>query len=100
MRRRIASTRASAVETMDALAQRIPDGAYLEKLAIDGDQLTLIGLSNEAAALVGRLEGAAQWDAPALAGALQQDPRTRMDRFTLMAKLRSDAAKEPARAAR
>ncbi|GAB1408522.1 PilN domain-containing protein [Thermomonas brevis] len=92
--------RASAVETMDALAQRIPDGAYLEKLAIDGDQLTLIGLSNEAAALVGRLEGAAQWDAPALAGALQQDPRTRMDRFTLMAKLRSDAAKEPARAAR
>lgn len=80
--------RPSAVEVMDALAQRLPDGTYLEKLAIDGDQLTLIGLSNQAAALVGKLEGAPQWSAPALSGALQQDPRTRMDRFTLVAQLR------------
>ena len=88
--------RASAVEVIDALSTRLPDGAYLEKLAIEGEQLTLIGLSNEAAALVGRLEGAAQWEAPALAGALQQDPRTRMDRFTLVAKLRGAAVKEAA----
>ncbi|MFZ5607885.1 MAG: PilN domain-containing protein [Pseudomonadota bacterium] len=83
--------RPSAVEVMDALAQRLPDGTYLEKLAIDGDQLTLIGLSSQAAALVGRLEGAPQWSAPALSGALQQDPRTRMDRFTLVAQLRRQA---------
>jgi len=80
--------RPSVVEVMDALAQRLPDGTYLEKLSIDGDQLTLIGLSNQAAALVGKLEGAPQWNAPALSGALQQDPRTRMDRFTLVAQLR------------
>ena len=80
--------RAPTVEVMDALASRIPDGAYLEKLAIEGQQLTLIGLSNEAAALVGRLEGVSALEAPALAGALQQDPRTRMDRFTLVAQLR------------
>lgn len=79
--------RASSVEVMDALAQRLPEGTYLEKLAIDGDQLTLIGLSNQAAALVGKLEGAPQWTSPALSGALQQDPRTRMDRFTLVAQL-------------
>lgn len=84
--------RPSAVEVMDALAQRLPDGTFLEKLAIDGDQLTLIGLSNQAAALVGKLEGAPQWRAPALSGALQQDPRTRMDRFTLVAQLRSAPA--------
>ncbi|WP_240125500.1 PilN domain-containing protein [Thermomonas alba] len=83
--------RPSAVEVMDALAQRLPDGTYLEKLAIDGDQLTLIGLSNQAAALVGKLEGAPQWSAPALSGALQQDSRTRMDRFTLVAQLRRQA---------
>lgn len=77
----------SVVEVMDALAQRLPDGTSLEKLAIDGDQLTLIGLSNQAAALVGMLEGAPQWTSPALSGPLQQDPRTRMDRFTLVAKL-------------
>ena len=79
--------RPSAVEIMNTLSQRIPDGAWLEKLAIDGDQLTLIGLSNQAAALVGKLEGAPQWRTPALSGALQQDPRSRMDRFTLIAQL-------------
>ena len=62
---------------------------------IDGDQLNVIGLSSQAAALVGKLEGAPQWTAPALSGALQQDPRTRMDRFTLVAQL---AGKLPATA--
>jgi general secretion pathway protein L len=87
--------RAPVVEVMQALAQRLPDGTYLEKLSIDGDQLNVIGLSSQAAALVGKLEGAPQWTAPALSGALQQDPRTRMDRFTLVAQL---AGKLPATA--
>jgi len=89
------SGRPPTVEVMDALAQRLPDGTYLERLAIDGDQMTLIGLSSQAAALVGKLEGAPQWRAPALSGALQQDPRARMDRFTLVARL---ATAQPAAA--
>ena len=84
--------RPSVVELADELARRLPDGTYLEKLAIDGNQLTLIGLSNQAAALVGKLEGARQWRAPALSGALQQDPRTRSDRFTLIAQLQDAGA--------
>lgn len=88
--------RPPAVEAMDALARRIPDGTYLEKLAIDGDQMTLIGLSNQAAALVGRLEGAPQWQASALSGALQQDPQTRMDRFTLIVQLAGKRPPAPA----
>ena len=92
--------RASTVEVIDALSSRIPDGAYLEKLAIEGQQLTLIGLSKEAAALVGRLEGASAWEAPALSGALQQDPRTRMDRFTLVARLRASNEENERRGAR
>ncbi|MBV2209736.1 MAG: PilN domain-containing protein [Thermomonas sp.] len=91
--------RASAVEVIDALAQRMPDGTYLEKLSIDGDQLTLIGLSNQAAALVGQLEGAPQWSSPALSGPLQQEPRTRMDRFTLVAKLKVATTAAPEEAA-
>jgi general secretion pathway protein L len=83
---------------MDALAQRMPDGTYLERLAIDGDQLTVIGLSSQAAALVGKLEGAPQWRAPALSGALQQDPRARMDRFTLVARLATSQPAAPAAA--
>ncbi len=84
--------RPSSVEVLDALSQRIPDGTYLEKLAIEGDQVTLIGLSNQAAALVGQLEGAPQWSSAALSGALQSDPRTRLDRFTVIAQLPKAAA--------
>lgn len=86
------NARPSVVEVMDELARRLPDGTYLEKISIEGGQLTLIGLSNEAAALVGKLEGARQWRAPALSGALQQDPRTRSDRFTLVAQLNDASA--------
>ena len=100
------NARPSVIELMDELARRLPDGTYLEKVTIEGGQMTLQGLSNQAAAMVGKLEGAKQWRAPALSGALQQDPRTRNDRFTLIAQL-NDAAtdaqtagKESARAAR
>lgn len=84
--------RASAIEVIDALSPRLPDGTYIEKLTIEGEQLTLIGLSNQAAALVGKLGGATQWHDAALSGALQTDPRTRMDRFTVVAQLRGGAA--------
>lgn len=79
--------RPTAVEVVDELTRRLPDNTYLEKLAIEGDRITLIGLSSEASALVGRLEGSKLWRAPALTGALQPDPRTRRDRFTLVAEL-------------
>ncbi|MFC5570486.1 PilN domain-containing protein [Lysobacter yangpyeongensis] len=77
----------TAVEVIDELSRRIPDGTYLEKLAIEDNRLTLIGLSNEAPALIGRLQDSRLWRSPALAGALQTDPTTRKDRFTLTAEL-------------
>ncbi|WP_246022973.1 PilN domain-containing protein [Cognatilysobacter terrigena] len=87
----------TAVEVMDEVSRRLPDGTYLEKLAMEGDRLTLIGLSNEAPSLVNRLEGAPLWHSPALAGALQPDPATNRDRFTLTAELgRESAAKKDA----
>ncbi len=81
---------------MDELARRLPDGTYLEKLSIEGERLLLIGLSNEAAALVGRLEGSPLWRSPALSGALQPDPRSGRDRFTLTAELLAASAAAPA----
>ena len=79
--------RPSAIEVLDELTRRLPDTTYLEKVAIENDRLTLIGLSSEASSLVGRLEGSPLWRAPALTGALQPDPRSGKDRFTLMADL-------------
>ncbi|TDK20629.1 general secretion pathway protein GspL [Luteimonas aestuarii] len=75
----------TTVEVVDELARRLPDNTYLEKLSIEGDRILLIGLSGEASSLVQQLEGSALWRNAALAGALQPDPRTRRDRFTLTA---------------
>jgi general secretion pathway protein L len=79
--------RPTALEVMDDVTRRLPDNTYLEKFAIEGDRLTLIGFSPEASGLVARLQGSPLWRNPALSGALQPDPRTRMDRFTLTAEL-------------
>jgi general secretion pathway protein L len=77
----------TTVEVIDEVARRLPDGTYLEKLSIEGDRILLIGYSSEASALVKQLEGSTLWRNAALAGALQPDPRTRRDRFTLTAEL-------------
>lgn len=77
--------RPSAIEVIDELTRRLPDSTYMEKVAIENDKLTLIGLSSEASSLVQRLEGSPLWRAPALTGALQPDPRSGRDRFTLTA---------------
>lgn len=79
--------RPSAIEVLDELTRRLPDSTYMEKVAIENDKLTLIGLSSEASSLVQRLEGSKLWHAPALTGALQPDPRSGRDRFTLTADL-------------
>lgn len=88
---RTRAQRPTDVEIIDELSRRLPDGTYLEKLAIEDDRLTLIGLSNEAAALVSRMQGSSLWRAPALAGALMPDPASGRDRFTLTAELASGA---------
>lgn len=94
---RARSGRPTNVEILDELSRRLPDNTYLEKLAIEGDQVLLIGLSTEASALVPRLEGSPLWKSPALTGALQPDPRTHRDRFTLTAELaiKPGAGEEP-----
>ena len=49
--------------------------------------MSVTTVSSEAPALVQRLEGSPLWRSPALAGALQPDPRSGRDRFTLTAEL-------------
>ncbi len=81
------AARPTTVEVLDELTRRLPNNTYLEKVSMEGDRLLLIGLSPEASALVARMEGSQLWRAPALSGALQPDPRTRLDRFSLTAEL-------------
>ncbi|HET8819301.1 MAG TPA: PilN domain-containing protein [Xanthomonadaceae bacterium] len=86
------AARPTTVEILDELTRRLPDGTWLEKVSIEGDKLVVIGLSNEASALVRRLEPSPLWHSPALAGAVQPDPRTGRDRFSLVAELAAPVA--------
>lgn len=79
--------RPTTTEVLDDLSRRLPDNTYLDKLAIEGDRITLIGRSTEASALLAQLEGSKLWRAPAITGALQPDARTGRDIFTVTADL-------------
>lgn len=87
--------RPTTVEIVDELARRLPDTTFLDKLSIEGDRILLIGYSSDSSALVKQLEGSSLWRNAALTGALQPDPRTRKDRFTLVAELVVRDAGEP-----
>lgn len=79
----------TVLEVWNELSKRLPSGSYLEKFSMEGGQLQLIGLSNEASSLVRRLEGAPLWHAPSLTGVLQSDAGRGVDRFTITARLDS-----------
>ncbi len=84
---RTRSGRPTMIAVIDELSRRIPDDTYLEKLSMENGQLQLIGFSSDASGLVQKLEGSKLWRSPALAGALQPDPRSGRDRFTMTAEL-------------
>lgn len=79
------SSKPTTVELWEELSARLPDGTVLEKLSIEGEQLQLIGMSDQAAGLVTALEGSALLSRPALNGVMQAEPGQRRDRFTLTA---------------
>ena len=86
------AARPTMIEVLDQVTRRLPDGSYLEKLSVQGDQVSMIGLSADASALVGQMEGAPALRKPALSGALQADPGSRRDRFNLTATLAGPVA--------
>lgn len=77
----------TTVEVLDELTRRLPDNTFIEKVSIEGDKLLVIGLSSEASRLVELLQTSKLWRSMSLTGALQPDPRSGKDRFTLTADL-------------
>lgn len=92
------AARPTNVEVLEALTRSLPDGTSLERMAIEGERLSITGQSDQAAALVGLLEGQPLWRSPSLSGALQADPRSRRDRFTIIAELNTSPSSEVAHA--
>jgi general secretion pathway protein L len=83
------------LELLAELTRRIPDDTSLEKLAVSDGRIVLIGQSRQAPALVGLLQDSALIKSPALAGAVQKDPRTGLDRFNLTAVVAGSEADKP-----
>jgi general secretion pathway protein L len=90
----------TSLEVLADLTRRLPDDTWLEKIAVNGGNVVLIGQSDHASALVGLLQDSTLIQKPTLTGSVQADPRTGKERFTLTAVVAgSDAAKEAARGA-
>ncbi|WP_028917495.1 MULTISPECIES: PilN domain-containing protein [Pseudoxanthomonas] len=89
---RVRAARPTVVEVWDEATHRLPEGTWLEKFSIEGDQLLLVGSSGDAPSLIERMEGAPLWRKPALAGTLQSDPASGRNRFTVTAQLAGGAS--------
>lgn len=99
----LAATRASRptmLEVLDDITRRIPDDTSLDKLSINDDNLVMVGHSRAAPALVALLQESPLLVEPALSGAVQADPRTGRDRFTLAARIAVQGKPEAADAPR
>jgi len=99
----LAATRASRptmLEVLDDLTRRMPDDTALDKLAINDDNLVMVGYSSAAPALVALLQDSPLLVEPALSGAVQADPRTGRDRFTIAARIAVKPSPEAADAPR
>lgn len=79
--------RPTMLEVLDDLTRRIPDDTSIDKLAINEGKVVLVGQSRAAPALVGLLQDSPLLAEPALSGAVQADPRSGRDRFTLAARV-------------
>ncbi|GAB2669679.1 PilN domain-containing protein [Arenimonas aestuarii] len=75
------------LELLDELTRLIPDDTSVDKLTVNDGRLVMVGQSRAAPALVGLLQASPLLEEPALTGAVQADPRTGRDRFTLTARV-------------
>ena len=86
------------LELLADLTHRIPDSTSLEKLAINGGNVVLIGQSQQASSLPGLLQDSPLLKRPTLTGSVQADPRSGKERFTLTAVVAgSESEKEATR---
>ncbi|RYC32062.1 hypothetical protein D3273_10025 [Lichenibacterium minor] len=96
--RALREARPSAVAVIDALSAALPDSAHLTALSIDGDHVTVAGVSGEPSALVPALETSGDFAAVAFGAATTRAEAGGGDRFTLEMKAlppRSDHAGPP-----
>ncbi len=79
--------RPTMLELVHDLTRRLPDGVYVQRLAVEQQRVTLAGAARSAGTIVSMLQGSPYLKGPALAGIVQQDRSTGWDGFTVVAEL-------------
>ena len=87
--------RPTMLELLDDLTRRLPDDVYVQRLSVEQSRVTLSGVARSAGTLVATLQSSPYLKGPALAGAVQQDPRTGRDGFTVVAELTTGGIDAP-----
>lgn len=77
---------------LDAIAEALPEDSWLEGLAYDGKQISLVGLSRSSDSLVSRLEGIPGVASARVVSSMMHDSRLKADRFRIELMLEQDLA--------
>lgn len=64
---------------------RLPESVYLERFTIEGNRIVLGGIARSASSALTALQASPYLGTPALVGAVQKDPASGRDRFTITA---------------
>jgi general secretion pathway protein L len=76
-----------AAEVLETLTRLLPDTVWLTDLRIDGTSLQIAGEANEAASLIGLMEGSAEFSDAAFQSPVTRDATDDKERFTLRARI-------------
>jgi general secretion pathway protein L len=89
--------RPTSVEVLEELTRRLPDNTFAERVAIEGERITIVGYSPEAPRLIERLQSSKLWHAMNISGPIMADPAKGKDRINLEGNLTVAPAGKPAR---
>lgn len=66
----------------------LPDATFISRLKVDQEKIEITGQSDNAYALVPKLDESKNWYVPGVVGSITKDPKTKKDKFTIKAALR------------
>lgn len=87
-------TGVAAVILLDRLSQIVPKSTYLNELTLEGEELRMAGLSTDAPALIGILEGAEYLADVRFAAPTTREEGAARDRFEIVARVVTQAGEE------
>jgi len=85
------SARPMAMHLLDELTRITPDGTWLNRIDIRGDEIQIQGESSTAATLISLIDGSPIFTNPQFRSPVTQVPRTERERFHLSAELEEGA---------